>query len=94
MQAAAAAWRRLWESPWPGQLAWAFAPHGRLIATKPAMPFQLVLITPERTLPNEAQLAAQLLSRGSLQALHVRKPHSSPGEVLQFLQSLPPAARK
>lgn len=58
------------------------------------MPFQLVLITPERLMPGETGLAAQLLSRGNLQALHVRKPHASSAEVLGYLQQLPPAARK
>lgn len=44
------------------------------------MPFQLVVITPERTLPNEAATATALLSSG-LERLHVRKPGATAAEV-------------
>ncbi|KAI7838936.1 hypothetical protein COHA_007296 [Chlorella ohadii] len=57
------------------------------------MPFQLVVITPERTLPNEAATATALLSRG-LERLHVRKPGATAAEVAAYLQALPPPARR
>lgn len=57
------------------------------------MPFQLVVITPERTLPNEASTAAALISRG-LERLHIRKPGATPAEVAAYLQALPPPARR
>ena len=51
------------------------------------MPFQLVVITPERTLPNEASTAAALISRG-LERLHVRKPGATPAEVGMHLSGV------
>lgn len=57
------------------------------------MPFQLVVITPERTLAHEAATAAKLLDRG-LQALHVRKPGASAADLQAYLQALPAAARR
>lgn len=58
------------------------------------MPFQLVLITPERTLPHEAATAAKLLDRGGLQTLHVRKPGASAADLQAYLAALPAAARR